>query len=159
MCALNIFLWMAWFTTASASFADDEKVVGTPPETRPSTIHQYEKSDSVSPKSKNSKAVVPTNPLDQAASADERGSYATEVTRAIEAWGPKIDDLRTRAATDPRKQSMLQSAIFLEKMRDQARADLNELPEVKKGTWVDVKARLEARFQKMKKELAKYAAE
>lgn len=145
------------FVSTGFAEAEKEKVSGAPPETKPATIDQYQKSDSVAPNSKTAKPKEDRNSKPETKSPEERSKYADQVETRISDWGKKIDGLRTQAEKDTKRVAVLDTAIFLEKMREQARADLKEIKSLETKIWSDVQARLEARFQKMDKEYKKAA--
>jgi hypothetical protein len=92
-------------------------------------------------------------------SESERSVFKEKTKTLIDEWDYKIALLNVAAAKDFGQAQVAETERQLDAMQRQARADLNELDKVNGKDWVDVKARLEARFKTMQKKFKRVEAE
>lgn len=85
--------------------------------------------------------------LKEMKSADEREAYVASVKEALVKWDKRIVDLHEQ-------QEYRSTYKLLKTLRARVDKDLTELQASKGHNWLDVKARIEARFRRMEKELS-----
>ena len=88
---------------------------------------------------------VRSGDLKEVNSPDAREEYLSTVRKALTTWDQRIAEL-------DEKEGSKKAAAILRTMRSRIDEDLAEIAKVNGKVWLDVKARIEARFHRMENE-------